>query len=100
MADGWQITADGYELWIANGVAQNGTLLPISAYIREGMSTFVHGPAIPNGLYRLEGDAWQNRFYTVDGSTGGFMDSKIVLQLGACPVCYKNYLPLVLRQFP
>ncbi len=100
MADGWQITADGYELWIANGVAQDGTLLPASAYIRQGMSNFAYGPAIPDGLYRLEGDAWQDQFYTLNGSRGGFWSSEFSLHLAPCPTCYKNYLPLVLRQFP
>ncbi|MFQ6101355.1 MAG: hypothetical protein ACE5OS_08995 [Anaerolineae bacterium] len=97
MADGWQITDDGYELWIANGVAQDGTLLPISAYIREGMSNFAYGPEIPDGLYRLEGDAWENQFYTLNGSRGGFWYSKISLHLAACPTCPSIYLPLVLR---
>jgi len=100
MADGWQITDDGYELWIANGVAQDGTLLPASAYIRQGMSNFAYGPAIPDGLYRLEGDAWQDQFYTLNGSRGGFWYSEFSLHLAPCPTCYKNYLPLVLRQFP
>jgi hypothetical protein len=99
MADGWQITDDGYELWIANGVAQDGTLLPASAYIREGMSNFAYGPSIPDGLYRLEGDAWQDQFYTLNGSRGGFWYSEFSLHLASCPTCYKNYLPLVLRNY-
>ena len=71
MADGWQITDEGYELWIANGVAQDGTLLPASAFLKEGEKDFQYGPAIPHGLYRLEGDAWNDQFYTLNGSRGG-----------------------------
>jgi len=97
MADGWQITDQGYELWIANGVAQDGTLLPASAYIREGMSDFAYGPVIPDGLYRLEGDAWENQFYTLNGSRGGFWYSEFSLHLATCPTCPRVYLPLVLR---
>ncbi len=98
MADAWQITDAGYELWIANGVAQDGTLLPVSAYIREGMSAFAYGPAIPDGLYRLEGDAWEDQFYTLNGSRGGFWYSEFSLHLGPCPTCRRIYLPLVLRR--
>ncbi|MBW1649052.1 MAG: hypothetical protein JRJ72_13305, partial [Deltaproteobacteria bacterium] len=97
MADGWQITDQGYELWIANGVAQDGTLLPASAYIREDMSDFAYGLAIPDGLYRLEGDAWENQFYTLNGSRGGFWYSEFSLHLAPCPTCPRVYLPLVLR---
>jgi len=99
MADGWQITDDGYELWIANGVAQDGTLLPVSAYIREGMSNFAYGPEIPHGMYRLEGDAWNNEFYTLNGARGGFWYSEYSLHLASCPTCHRVYLPLVLRNF-
>lgn len=99
MADGWQITDDGYELWIANGVAQDGTLLPASAYIREGMSDFASGPEIPHGLYRLEGDAWNNEFYTLNGSRGGFWYSEFSLHLASCPTCNRVCLPLVLRNY-
>jgi len=97
MADGWRITGDGYELWIANGVAQDGTLLPASAYIREGMSNFEYGPEIPDGMYRLEGDAWGNQLYTLNGSRGGFWYSEFSLHLASCPTCHRAYLPLVLR---
>lgn len=99
MADGWQITDEGYELWIANGVAQDGSLLPASAYIREGMPNFAYGPEIPDGLYRLEGDAWENQFYTLNGSRGVFWYSEFSLHLGSCPTCHHVYLPLVLRNF-
>jgi len=97
MADGWQVTDEGYELWIANGVAQDGTLLPVSAYIREGMSGFEYGPGIPHGLYRLEGDAWENQFYTLNGSRGGFWYSEFSLHLAPCPTCRSIYLPLILK---
>jgi len=99
MADGWQITDEGYELWVANGVAQDGTLLPVSAYIREGMSNFDYGPEIPDGLYRLEGDAWDNQCYTLNGSRGGFWYSEFSLHLAPCPTCPSVYLPLTLRNY-
>jgi len=99
MADGWQITNEGYELWIANGVAQDGTLLPASAYIREGMPNFAYGPEIPHGLYRLEGDAWNNQFYTLNGSRGSFWSSEFSLHLAPCPTCHSIYLPLTLRNY-
>jgi len=98
MADGWQVTGNGYELWIANGVAQDGTLLPASAYIREGMSDFEYGPEIPQGLYRLEGDAWEDQFYTLNGSQGGFWYGNHSLHLAPCPACHSVYLPMVLRE--
>ena len=97
MADGWQVTDEGYELWIANGVAQDGTLLPVSAYIREGMSGFEYSSGIPHGLYRLEGDAWENQFYTLNGSRGGFWYSEFSLHLAPCPTCHSIYLPLILK---
>jgi hypothetical protein len=97
MADGWQITEHGYELWIANGVAGNGTLLPASAYFREGMSEFAYGPGVPEGLYRLEGDGYEGQFFTLNGARGGFSSSEASLQLAPCPTCREIYLPLVLR---
>jgi hypothetical protein len=100
MADGWQITDQGYELWIANGVASDGTLLPVSAYFREGMPPaggFQYGPPIPHGLYRLEGDAWNDQFYTLNGSRGGFWYSEFSLHLSFCPTCNEVFLPLTLR---
>jgi hypothetical protein len=97
MADGWQMTDYGYELWIANGVAQDGTLLPASAYFREGMTDFAYGPPIPHGLYRLEGDTWGDQFYTLNGSRGGFWYSEFSLHFGQCPTCHQVFLPLILR---
>ena len=98
MADGWQITDEGYELWIANGVAQDGTLLPASAYLKEGEKNFQYGPAVPHGLYRLEGGAWNDQFYTLNGSRGGFWSSEFSLQLVSCPfrACHAIFLPLML----
>jgi len=98
MADGWQITDEGYELWIANGVARDGTLLPVSAFIREDEIDFEYGPEIPHGLYRLEGDAWDNEFYTLNGSRGGFWYSEFSLHLGSCPTCHRIYLPVALQE--
>ena len=98
MADGWQIQDGNYQLWIANGVAQDGTLLPVSAYIQEGMSTFEYGPGVPQALYRLEGDAWEDQFYTLNGSRGGFWYSPYSLHLAPCPTCQRVFLPLVLRR--
>jgi hypothetical protein len=97
MADGWQITDQGYELWVANGVAQDGTLLSSSAYFREGMSDFEYGPEIPHGLYRLEGDGWNNQFYTLNGSRGGFWYSEFSLHLTPCPTCYRIFTPIILE---
>lgn len=97
MADGWQMTEHGYELWIANGVAQDGTLLPASAYFHAGMTDFAYGPEIPHGMYRLEGDSWEGQFYTLNGSRGGFWYSEFSLHLGQCPICYQVFSPLVLR---
>jgi len=97
MADGWQLTEHGYELWIANGVAGNGTLLPASAYLREGTGGFEYGPPVPDGLYRLEGDGYDGAFFTLNGARGGFWTSPFSLHLEACPVCYEIFLPLTLR---
>ena len=101
MADGWAVFDGHYQLWIANGVAQDGTLLPATAYFQEGMTDFAYGPEIPHGLYRLEGDAWENQFYTLNGSRGGFWYSEFSLHLADCPprFCHGVFLPLVLRSY-
>ena len=57
MADGWMTYEGRYQIWIANGVAQDGTLLPASAYADETTGGFVYGPEVPVGLYSLEGMA-------------------------------------------
>jgi hypothetical protein len=97
MADGWQIEDGQYQIWIAGGVALDGTLLPASAYAAQGMPNFQYGPEIPDGLYRLEGDAWENEFHTLNGSRGGFWYSEFSLHLEVCPNCFKTFLPEVLR---
>jgi hypothetical protein len=97
MADGWQITDQGYELWIAGGVAQDGTLLPASAYFREGMTGFAYGPPVSEPLYRLEGDSYAGQFFTLNGSRGGFWSSPFSLHLASCPTCNEIFLPLTIR---
>jgi hypothetical protein len=87
MADGWQVGPDGHELWLANGVAQDGTLLPISAFIREGMVNFQQGPGVPDAMYRLEGDGYDGRFFTLNGARGGFIYSEFSLGLESCHPC-------------
>ncbi len=97
MADGWQIVDGEYQIWLANGVAQDGTLLPISAYASEDSGGFVYGPAIPKGLYRLEGSGFLDQFVTVGGSQGGFWESKFHFSLTPCPTCYDQFLPTILN---
>jgi hypothetical protein len=97
MADGWAIHNGQYQLWLANGVAQDGTLLPVSAYIQEGMMNFAYGPEIPVGMYRLEGSGWNDQFFTLNGSRGGFWSSEFSFNLGPCPACNELFLPVSLR---
>ncbi|MFQ5420463.1 MAG: hypothetical protein ACE5EY_08885 [Anaerolineae bacterium] len=97
MADGWAVHDGAYQIWLANGVAQDGTLLPVSAYLQEGMANFAGGPEIPVGMYRLEGSAWNNQFYTLNGSRGGFGYSEFTLNLGPCPICNELFLPVTVR---
>jgi len=97
MADGWQLTEHGYELWIANGVAGNGTLLPASATFREGMIGFEYGPPVPDALYRLEGDGYEGAFFTLNGARSGFWKTPLSFRLEACPVCHRIFLPVTLR---
>lgn len=99
MADGWRDTREGYELWVANGADSAFALLPASAFIRDDMNTFIYGPPVPVGLYRLEGDAWGKDFYTLGGSSGGFASTPTTLRLVFCPECYTNYLPLTLKSY-
>jgi hypothetical protein len=99
MADGWQIHDGQYQIWIANGVAQDGTLLPASAYADATTGGFVSGPALPVGLYRLEGDGWNGQFYTVQGAAGGFAYGAYNQLLVQCPTCHPVHLPLVLREY-
>lgn len=99
MADGWMVYEGRYQIWLANGVAQDGTLLPASAYADETTGGFVYGPEIPVALYRLEGDGWDGQFYAEQGAAGGFMYSTHNQLLVQCPVCHSVYLPLVLRDY-
>ena len=100
MADGWQVYNGQHQIWIANGVAQDGTLLPASAYADATTGGFVSGPELPVGLYRLEGDGWNGQFYTLGGAEGGFIYSQHNMLLVPCPTCYRDYVPVVLNQSP
>jgi hypothetical protein len=97
MADGWQMYHGRYQIWMANGVAQDGTLLPISAYADETTGGFQAGPEMPIPLYRGEGAGWQDKFYVVNGAAGGFNSSRHNQLLIHCPWCAEVDLPLVLR---
>ena len=99
MADGWMMYKGRYQIWIANGVAQDGTLLPASAYADETTGGFVYGPELPVGLYRLEGDGWNGHFYTEQGAAGGFNYSFYNQLLVQCPWCAEVHLPLTLRNY-
>jgi len=100
MADGWQIRYGRYQIWIAEGVDQDGMLLPASAYADETTGGFVYGPMLPGGLYRLEGDGCGGNFYIEQGAEGGFLFSKYNHLLEQCPWCAEIYLPLVLKNYP
>jgi hypothetical protein len=97
MADGWQIYQGQYQIWIANGVAQDGTLLPASAYASATSGGFQYGPDVPVGLYRVEGDGWVDSFYMIGGAKGGFNSSHYNQLLVQCPWCSETFLPLSLR---
>jgi len=97
MADGWQLYDDQYQIWIANGVAQDGTLLPASAYADATSGGFVTGPDLPVSLYRLEGDGWEGQFYTLHGAAGGFNYTTHNQLLVQCPTCYSVWLPFTVR---
>jgi len=97
MADGWQIYDGEYQIWLANGVAQNGTLLPISAYASETSGGFHYGPGLSEGLYRMEGDGWNGMFYTLGGARGGFSYSNYNFLLQLCPICYEVFAPLLIK---
>jgi hypothetical protein len=96
MADGWQIYRGRYRIWMANGVAQDGTLLPISVYADETTGGFVGGPEVPIAMYRGEGTGHDDGFYMMDGSKGGFWYSHSNLLLSQCPWCAEVDLPLIL----
>jgi hypothetical protein len=101
MADGWQVHRGDYQIWLANGVAGNGMILPSSAYASDG-TPFTYGPEIPLGLYRLEGSGWgasgwQASFYTFNGAYSGLAGTRASFLLAQCPWCAEIRLPLVLR---
>jgi len=100
MADGWQIYHGRYQIWLANGVAQDGTLLPISAYADSTTGGFVQGPDLPVPLYRVEGDGFEQGFYLLGGSQGGFWYSSHNQLLVRCPWCSETYLPATVRDYP
>jgi hypothetical protein len=52
---------------------------------------------VPEGLYRLEGDGWDGRFYTVGGALGGFNYSAYTYLFTQCPICYQIFTPLVIK---
>jgi hypothetical protein len=87
MADGWRTANGGHQIWIANGVAGDGTNLPSSAYADATTGGFVRGPEIPVWLYRLEGDGLNGQFYMLQGSEGSFTPSKHTQRLEPCPAC-------------
>jgi hypothetical protein len=97
MADGWQVYQGQYQIWMANGVAQDGSLLPISVYASATSGGFQPGPDVPIALYRGEGDGWVNSFYMIDGSEGGFSYSPYNHLLVQCPWCSETFMPLSLR---
>jgi hypothetical protein len=97
MADGWQVVNGEYQIWLANGVDQTGQLLPASAYASPTSGGFQYGPMVPEGLYRLEGDGWDGRFYTVGGALGGFNYSAYTYLFTQCPICYQIFTPLVIK---
>lgn len=99
MADGWQTHHGEYQIWIANGVAQDGTLLPVSAYASESSGGFQYGPEMPVGMYRLEGASYNGRFYTLSGSRGGFWYSDFAFLLAQCPWCHSVFQPLTMRNY-
>lgn len=100
MADGWQVYDGRYQIWLANGVAQDGTLLPASAFADQTTGGFQSGPGLPVGLYRLEGEGVDGQFYVEQGSAGGFAYSDHNILLVRCPECQRIYLPVVLRAAP
>jgi hypothetical protein len=97
MADGWHVNYGEHQIWMANGVAQDGTLLPSSLYASESSGGFQPGPAVPIPMYRGEGTGHPNGFFVLDGSKGGFWYSHSNLLLAQCPWCAAVDLPLVLR---
>jgi hypothetical protein len=99
MADGWQVYRGRYQIWMANGVSQNGMLLPASLYADATTGGFVYGPAMPVPLYRTEGDGYAGSFYVIGGAAGGFNYSDHNQLLVQCPWCATVDLPVVLKNY-
>ena len=87
MADGWKMHNGRYQIWIANGVAQDWSLIGATAYADESTGGFVYGPPPLTNLYRLEGDSWLGHFYAEQGSSGGFTHTSNQETLLQCPAC-------------
>ena len=87
MTDGWKMHNGRYQIWIANGVAQDGSLIGATAYADESTGGFVYGPHPLTKLYRLEGDGWSGHFYVEQGASGGFTHTSNQEQLVQCPAC-------------
>jgi hypothetical protein len=97
MADGWLMNYGEYQIWMANGVAQDGTLLPSSMYASETSGGFQPGPHVPISMYRGEGTGHPKGLFLLTGSKGGFWYSHTNLVLAQCPWCHEIDLPLALR---
>ncbi|MBN1583532.1 MAG: hypothetical protein JXA89_22680 [Anaerolineae bacterium] len=99
MADGWRTYNGRYQIWLANGVAQNGALIQASAYADETTGGFVYGPRPTVALYRLEGTGWNGQFFVEQGAAGGFQYTYHNHLLVQCPICARSYLPTVLNDY-
>ena len=87
MADGWKIHHGRHQIWIANGVAKDWSLIGATAYADASTGGFVYGPPPLSKRYRLEGDGWSGHFYAEQGSSGGFTYSTNQERLVQCPDC-------------
>ena len=67
MADGWSTHRGRHQIWIANGMDQNGTLLWASAYADRTTGGFVTGPLPAMDGASSEGDGWNGQFYVLGG---------------------------------
>jgi hypothetical protein len=68
MADGWSTHRGRHQIWIANGMDQNGTLLWASAYADRTTGGFVTGPIPAMDGDSSEGDGWNGQFYVLGGA--------------------------------
>lgn len=87
MADMEKVSANGRQLWLANGINTGGALLQRSAYFSREIGKFVYGPDPLYSVYRVEGAAVQDKVYVVDGSAGSFDPRALTEQLLQCPEC-------------